>query len=276
MGEDEGELLLRGSAPDGAHSGIETTKRHDDSPITMGFLVTRALAFVPGGDDACLSPQAALMVSGTCLQIASRLRTRFLLHERDIRLERQGGAIQSLDRKLLDPGGAVPDVKLKARRLHDTGHPLACHLSSDVVLPVIDAYASIGLHGAGKGLLVHPSQPAVRIHHLGHGWQGWKLGTSHTRWPVATGARLVGTLAVVMNQKRLGEFRDLRERAWPMDLQTLLTKRAVKSLDIRIQIGSMRGDDIGYHPKTEQEPNQGGREIPDSKRFRQSVDHCQR
>ena len=163
MVEDEDEVLLRGSAPDGTRSGIETTKRHDASPIMMEFLVTGPLAFVPGGDDACLSPEAALLVSGTCLQIASRLRTRFLLHQRDIRLERQGGAIQSLDRKLLDPGGPVPDVKLKARRLHDTGHPLACHLSADVVLPVIDAYASIGLHGAGKGLLVHPSQPAVRM-----------------------------------------------------------------------------------------------------------------
>ena len=124
--------------------------------------------------------------------------------------------MQSLDRKLLDAGGAVPDVKLKARRLHDTGHPLACHLSADVVLPVIDAYASIGLHGAGKGLLVHPSQPAVRINHLGHGWECWKLGTSHTRWPVATGARLIGTLVIVMWHKGEGRLVDLLARARPM------------------------------------------------------------
>jgi hypothetical protein len=206
--EDEGELLLRGSAPDDACSGTLTTKRHDHSPITMEFRVTSALAFVPGGDDACLGPQAALMVSGTCLQIASILRTRFLLHERDIRLERQGDAMQSFDRKLLDAGGAVPDVKLKARRLHDTGHPLACHLSADVVLPVIDAYASIGLHGAGKGLLVHPSQPAESHNHLGHGWECWKLGTSRTRWPVATGARLIGTLVIVMWHKGQGRLVD--------------------------------------------------------------------
>ena len=125
-------------------------------------------------------------------------------------------------------------------------------------------------------MLVHLHEPAIRINRLWDAGQHRELLAGHPRRLVATGARLVGTLAVVMNQKRLGEFRDLRERAWPMDLQTLLTKRAVKSLDIRIQIGSMRGDDIGYHPKTEQEPNQGGREIPDSKRFRQSVDHCQR
>jgi len=56
MVEDEDEVLLRGSAPDGACSGTLTTRRHDDSPITMEFLVTSPLAFVPGGDDACLSP----------------------------------------------------------------------------------------------------------------------------------------------------------------------------------------------------------------------------
>jgi len=50
--------------------------------------------------------------------------------------------MQALDRKLLDAGGPVPDVKLKARRLHRAGHALACHLPTDVVLPVSDAYAS--------------------------------------------------------------------------------------------------------------------------------------
>jgi hypothetical protein len=112
MVEDEDEGLLRGSAPDGARSGIGTMTRHDASPITMEFLVTSPLAFMPGGDDACLGPQAALMISGACLEIASRLRTRFLLHEGDIGLEGQRGAMQSLDRKLLDPGGPMPDVKL--------------------------------------------------------------------------------------------------------------------------------------------------------------------
>jgi hypothetical protein len=166
--EDEGELLLRGSAPDDACTGTLTTKRHDASPLTRKFLVTSALAIVPGGDDACLGPQAALMVSGTCLERAPILRTRFLLSQRDIRLDGQGGAMPSLDRKRRDPGGAMPDVKLKARRLHDTSHPLACHLSANVVLPVIDAYASIGLHGAGKD----PHERAVRINLC------WLLGAS--------------------------------------------------------------------------------------------------
>jgi hypothetical protein len=92
MGEDEEEVLL-GSAPDGACSGMKTTKRYDDSLLPIGFLVSSTLALVPSGDDACLGPEAALMVSGTCLQIAPRLRTRFLLHQRDIRLEGQGGAM---------------------------------------------------------------------------------------------------------------------------------------------------------------------------------------
>src|SRR5260370_596386 len=64
-----------------------------------------------------------------------------------------------------------------------------------------------------------------------------------------------------MSQKRLSELSNLRERAWPMDLQALLTKRSMKALDVGVQIGPMRGDDIGLHPKTEQEAHQRGGEI---------------
>jgi hypothetical protein len=51
--------------------------------------------------------------------------------------------MQPFDRELLDAGGSVPDVKLLAHGLHDTGHPLACQGSANVVLPVIDAHASM-------------------------------------------------------------------------------------------------------------------------------------
>src|SRR5713101_9634753 len=115
---------------------------------------------------------------------------------------------------------------------------------------------------ASKGMLLHLHEPAIRINHLWDAGQRWELLTGHTRRLVATGARLVGTLAVVMREKRLGELRDLRERAWPVDLQALLSKRAMKSFDVGIQIGPVRRDHIGYHPHTPEEAHQRGGEIP--------------
>jgi hypothetical protein len=163
------------------------------------------------------SPEGALLESGACLEIASRLRTRFLFQQCDILLERQGGAIQSLDRELLDPRGALPDIKLQASRLHHTGHALACHLSADGVLLVIDAHGAVGLHRAGKGLLVHSLEPRVRIDRLWHSRQCRELGAGHTRRMVARGARLVGSLVIVMRQKGQGRLGDLFAGAWEMD-----------------------------------------------------------
>jgi hypothetical protein len=157
--------------------------------------------------------------------------------------------MQPLDRELLDAGGSVPDVKLLAHGLHDAGYPLACQGSANVVLPVIDAHASIGLHRAGKGLLVDPLQPEVRMDPLGHRRQRGKLRTSHTRRLVATGTRLVGAFFVVMDQKGLGGLLDLPVGARPMHLQALLGKRAMKSLHIRIQIGAMWRDQRSVLPR---------------------------
>ena len=166
MGEDEGELLLRGSAPDDACTGTLTTKGLDASPITMEFLVTSALAFVPGGDDACLGPQAALVECRMCLQIPPIFGARFLLHERDILLEWEKLPIEPLDGKLLDPRDVMPDVKLLLPRIHQAGDTLACQFSAEVVLLMIDGHAPIGLHRAGKGLPLHLLQPVIRVHHL--------------------------------------------------------------------------------------------------------------
>jgi hypothetical protein len=52
-----------------------------------------------------------------------------------------------------------------------------------------------------------------------------------------------------------------------MHLQALLTKWAVKSLDVCIQIGPVRGDDIGYHSHTPKEPHQCRGEIPSQSTF---------
>src|SRR5712692_5795760 len=73
-----------------------------------------------------------------------------------------------------------------------------------------------------------------------------------------------------MREKRLGELRDLRERAWPMDLQALLSKRAMKSFDVGIQIGPVRRNHIGYHPHTPEEAHQRGGEIPSGRAANQA------
>jgi hypothetical protein len=201
-------------------------------------------------------PETTLLESATCLHIPSIFRTRFLLHQSDILLERQGCPMESLDRELLDARGAMPDIKLLAGRLPHTAHALTCHLSTDVVLPVIDTHASIGLHGAGKDLVMHTLQPAVRINQCWHSRQRRELLTGHTRRLVATGARLVGALVVVMGQKGLGGLLNLFAGPWQMDEQALLAERAMKSLYIGVLVWTMRRDHIGLHPKTQQEAQQ--------------------
>ncbi len=142
--------------------------------------------------------------------------------------------MESLDRELFDAGGPVPDVKLLAGRLHHAGHALACHLPIDVVFPVIDAHASIGLHGAGKGSLMHAHERAVRIDHFWHGWECRELRTGHTRRAVAAGARLVGTLMMVMRHKGEGRLGDLLAGAWKVDLQAFVRERPMKALDVGV------------------------------------------
>jgi hypothetical protein len=139
---------------------------------------------------------------------------------------------------------------------------LSGEASAHVVVLAVDGEIAPGPDGPRKGSLMNPHEPAVRINGLGNSRQGWKCWVSHTRWLIAAGARLIRTLLVVVYEERLGELSNLRERGWPMNLQTLLTQRTMKALDVGIQIGSMRGDDIGLHAQAEQEAYERGREIP--------------
>jgi hypothetical protein len=198
---------------------------------------------------------------GMGAQILSVFRARLLLHQRHILLEGHRLAIQAFDRDQLDKSPRLPDLEALLGGVHPARDPLASQGPAHVVVLMIDRQVPTGAYHASKGMLMHRPEPAIRINHLRYSRQRRELLTGHTRWLVATRARLIGSLAVVMREKCLSELTDLRERAWPMHLQAFLTKRAVKSLDVRIQIGSMWGDDIGYHPKTEQEAHQRGREI---------------
>ncbi len=96
---------------------------------------------------------------------------------------------------------------------------------------MVDRDPTAGLDCADKGLFVHPLQPAVRIDRLWHGGQERERRAGHTRRSVATGARLVGTLVVVMRQKDLGDLSDLLAGAWQLHQQAFLAQRAMKPLD---------------------------------------------
>ena len=64
-----------------------------------------------------------------------------------------------------------------------------------------------------------------------------------------------------MMQKVLGGLLHLLKRLRQWHAQALLTKRAMKSLDKRVQIGTMRRAHIGLDTHTQQKPHQGGGEI---------------
>src|SRR6266404_1646840 len=220
----------------------------------MEFLVTRELAFLPG-DDACLGPEAALMVSGMCVQILPIFRARLPLHQRHILLEGQDLSMQAFDLDRLDVPPWLPDLEVLFGGVHPTGDPLACQSSAHVVVLTVDRQIATSPYGPRKGLLVYLHEPAVRIDGLWNSRQRRELLAGHTRRLVAAGTCLVGTLVVVMGQKRLRGFLHLLVGTGQMHLQTLLTKRAMKALDVGVQIGSMRGDDIGRHPHTPEEAN---------------------
>jgi len=61
-----------------------------------------------------------------------------------------------------------------------------------------------------------------------------------------------------------------------MDLQALLTKGAMKSFDVSIEIGPVRRDHIGDHPNRPEEAHQRGGEIADSKGCQPGGGRCQR
>ncbi len=91
-------------------------------------------------------------------------------------------------------------------------------------------------------IIPHHLSPLVELHWASYLW-----------WSVATGARLIGTLIVVMREKGLGDFVDLLGGARQVHQQAFLPQRAMKSLDIRVQIGTMRRDNVGLYSKTQQE-----------------------
>jgi hypothetical protein len=78
--------------------------------------------------------------------------------------------------------------------------------SAHIIVLAVDGEIALGPYSPRKGSLMDLHEPAIGIDGLGNSRQGRKCWEGHTRRLVAAGARLIGTLLVVMSEKRLGEL----------------------------------------------------------------------
>jgi hypothetical protein len=76
--------------------------------------------------------------------------------------------------------------------------------SAHVVVLAVDGEIAPSPYGPRKGPLIDLHEPAIRIDGLRNSRQGRKCWVGHTRRLVAAGTCLIGTLLVVMSEKRLG------------------------------------------------------------------------
>lgn len=60
-----------------------------------------------------------------------------------------------------------------------------------------------------------------------------------------------------MMQKALRGLLHLLKRLWQLHLQALLTKRAMKALDVGVFVWPMGWAHIGFDPHAQQKPHQG-------------------
>jgi hypothetical protein len=109
-----------------------------------------------------------------------------------------------------------PDLEELLVGVHPTGDPLTSQGSAHIGVLAVDGELAPGPDGPRKGSLLNPHEPAVRLNGLRNSRQSRKCWVSYTRWLIAAGARLIGTLLVVMGEKRLGE-RSRPARAWLAD-----------------------------------------------------------
>jgi len=139
-------------------------------------------------------------------QIPLIFGARLKLHQRHIVLEGEALAMQTFDRDRLDELLWLADVEALLCGVDSARDPLARQASAHVVVLMVDGQIAPGADGPRKSSLVHLHKPAVRIDRL------WNLGecrerrAGHPRRLVATGARLVGSLVIVVGQERLGEL----------------------------------------------------------------------
>jgi hypothetical protein len=149
------------------------------------------------------SPETALDEPGMGPHILLIFGARLLLHQRYRLPEEHRLSIQAFDRDRLDVSCWLPDVEALLGGVHPAGDPLASQASTYIVVFAVDCEIALGPYGSRKGSLIDLYEPEVRIDALGNSRQGRKGWGGHTRRLIATGARLIGTLLVVVGKKGL-------------------------------------------------------------------------
>jgi hypothetical protein len=86
---------------------------------------------------------------------------------------------------------------------------LSSQASAHVVVFAVDRQLPTGPDGSSKGALIDLGEPAESHDRLGNLRQRRKRRAGHTWRVVAARARLVGPLAVVVGEVRLGQFSNL-------------------------------------------------------------------
>src|SRR5215472_14999709 len=209
-------------------------------------------------------------------QILPIFGARFSLHQCHIVLERHHLAMQAFDGDRLEEPLWLPDLEPLLGGVDPTGDSVAPQALTHIVVLMVDGHMTTRSDRASKRPLVHQHEPAIRIDGLGNRRKRWKRWAGYLRWLVAAGARLVGPFGIVMGQIRLGEFTDLRIRAWSMELQAFLTKGTVKSFHVGIEVRPVRRDEhsapLPHTTRTalKLKGNHG------PKRCQQNEDHCRR
>jgi hypothetical protein len=100
---------------------------------------------------------------------------------------------------------------------------------------MVDGQIAPGARRPRKGSLMHLQEPMVRVDGLGNSRQRRLGRAGHPRRLIATGARLVGALVIVVNEKRLRGLLDLLAGTWEVDLQALLIQRAMKPFHVGVE-----------------------------------------
>src|SRR5512135_1423517 len=212
--ERDGERTGCWPSPAGRLCAARRKSRAGSQKTEGGIITSRTLVMqvldpfalrLPGGS----SPQSALGEPRMGAQILLIFGARLLLHQPHIVLEGHRLSIQALDWNRLDASCWLPDVEALLGGIHIAGDSLASQASAHIVLFSVERQLPIGPDRARKGLPIDLQEPAIRIDRLWNAQERREGRTGYTRRLVATGACLVGPLAVVVGEIRFSELRDL-------------------------------------------------------------------
>src|SRR5215469_16578170 len=120
--------------------------------------------------------------------------------------------MQTFDRDRLDVSCGLPDVEALLGGVHPARDPLASKVSAHRIVFTVDCEITLGPYGSRKGSLIDLFEPSIRIDRPGNSRQHRECWAGYTWRLIATGARLVGPLVVVVRKICFGELRDHRER----------------------------------------------------------------